>query len=72
MVIDFFFIFKNFVCLGAPRVLQALGKDKLYPKIEFFSVGWGANNDPVRGYILVFFVSLGCILIGKYPLCILY
>jgi len=51
--------------VGAPRVLQALGKDKLYPKIEFFSVGWGANNDPVRGYILVFFVSLGCILIGE-------
>jgi len=51
--------------VGAPRVLQALAKDKLYPRVEFFSVGWGANNDPVRGYVLVFFISLGCILVGE-------
>jgi len=51
--------------VGAPRVLQALAKDKLYPKIEFFAPGFGANNDPVRGYVLVFFISLGCILIGE-------
>jgi len=51
--------------VGAPRVLQALAKDKLYPKIEFFAPGFGANNDPVRGYILVFLISLGCILIGE-------
>jgi len=49
---------------GAPRVLQALAKDKLYPFIETFSVGWGKNNDPIRGYILVFAISLICILIG--------
>ena len=53
---------------GAPRVLQALSKDKLYPKIEFFAPGFGANNDPIRGYILVFFISLGCVLIGNYLL----
>ncbi|KAL0271584.1 UNVERIFIED_CONTAM: hypothetical protein PYX00_008636 [Menopon gallinae] len=51
--------------VGAPRVLQALAKDKLYPFIGFFSVGYGANNDPVRGYILVFCISLGCILIAQ-------
>lgn len=39
--------------VGAPRVLQALAKDKLYPFIGFFSTGYGANNDPFRGYILV-------------------
>jgi solute carrier family 12 sodium/potassium/chloride transporter 2 len=50
--------------VGAPRVLQALGKDKLYPYIEFFSKGYGGNNDPVRGYVLVFIISLICILIG--------
>jgi len=49
---------------GAPRVLQALAKDKLYPYIETFSVGWGKNNDPIRGYIMVFGISLICILIG--------
>ena len=51
--------------VGAPRVLQALAKDKLYPKIEFFAAGMGANNDPIRGYILVFFVAVGCILIAE-------
>ena len=51
--------------VGAPRVLQALAKDKLYPKLDFFAPGWGANNDPIRGYILVFFVAVGCILIAE-------
>ncbi|XP_068225470.1 bumetanide-sensitive sodium-(potassium)-chloride cotransporter-like isoform X2 [Palaemon carinicauda] len=50
--------------VGAPRVLQALAKDKLYPGIFMFSKGYGANNDPVRGYLLVFVISLACIMIG--------
>ena len=33
--------------VGALRVLQALENDKLHPKIEFFALGWGVNNDPV-------------------------
>ena len=49
---------------GAPRVLQALAKDKLFPYIETFSVGYGNNNSPIRGYIAVFAISLICILIG--------
>ncbi|CAG7838637.1 unnamed protein product [Allacma fusca] len=51
--------------VGAPRVLQALAKDKLYPAMYFFAKGYGANNDPVRGYLLVFLISLGCLLIAK-------
>ena len=50
--------------VGAPRVFQAVAKDKLFPFIESFAEGWGANNDPVRGYILVFIIALICILIG--------
>ena len=50
--------------VGAPRVLQALAKDKLYPKIGLFSAGVGVNNNPVRGFIVVFFISLACILLG--------
>ena len=50
--------------VGAPRVLQALAKDKLYPKIEFFAPGVGVNDNPVRGFVLVFFISLACILVG--------
>ena len=51
--------------VGAPRVLQALAKDKLYPLIGFFKTGYGANNDPFRGYFLVFLMSAGCILIAE-------
>ena len=50
--------------VGAPRVLQAVGRDKIYPKIEFFAKGHGANNDPFRGYILVFIIAFGCLMIG--------
>ena len=51
--------------VGAPRVLQALAKDNLYPFMGFFGKGHGANNDPFRGYVLVFLISFGCILIGR-------
>jgi amino acid transporter len=44
--------------VGAPRVLQALAKDKLYPLIGFFGPGYGANNDPFRGYFLVIILNL--------------
>lgn len=37
---------------------QALCKDKLYPKIEWFARGYGKNNEPVRGYILTFIISI--------------
>ena len=50
--------------VGAPRVLQAVAKDKLFPYIQGFGEGWGANNDPFRGYILVFLLALVCVLIG--------
>ena len=51
--------------VGAPRVFQALAKDRLYPGLHFFAKGYGGNNDPVRGYLLVFFISVGCTMIGK-------
>ena len=51
--------------VGAPRVLQALAKDKLYPLLYLFEQGHGPNNDPVRGYFLVFIISFLCIMIGK-------
>jgi K-Cl cotransporter len=51
--------------VGAPRVLQAVGRDKIYPKIEFFAKGHGANNDPFRGYILVFSIAFGCLMIAR-------
>eukprot|EP00095_Tigriopus_kingsejongensis_P001015 snap_masked-scaffold609_size125094-processed-gene-0.16 protein:Tk01015 transcript:snap_masked-scaffold609_size125094-processed-gene-0.16-mRNA-1 annotation:"af190129_1na+ k+ 2cl- cotransporter" len=51
--------------VGAPRVLQALAKDNLYPYLGVFGKGFGANNDPLRGYVVVFFIAFACIMIGN-------
>ncbi|CAG0893458.1 unnamed protein product [Darwinula stevensoni] len=47
--------------VGGPR---ALAKDRLYPGLHFFAVGHGPNNDPLRGYIACFLLSIACILIA--------
>ncbi|XP_039291807.1 bumetanide-sensitive sodium-(potassium)-chloride cotransporter-like isoform X3 [Nilaparvata lugens] len=53
-------------CLvSAPKVFQALCKDNLYPYISWFGKGYGKNDEPVRGYILTFFIALGFILVGQ-------
>ncbi|CAD7082120.1 unnamed protein product [Hermetia illucens] len=51
--------------VSAPKVFQALCKDQLYPKIEWFAKGYGKNNEPIRGYVLTFFIAVGFILIGE-------
>ncbi|XP_055638635.1 bumetanide-sensitive sodium-(potassium)-chloride cotransporter isoform X2 [Toxorhynchites rutilus septentrionalis] len=51
--------------VSAPKVFQALCKDKLYPKIGWFGKGFGKNNEPVRGYILTFVIAIAVILIGE-------
>lgn len=50
--------------VSAPKVFQALCKDKLYPGIEWFAKGYGKNNEPIRGYILTFVIAVAFILIG--------
>lgn len=45
--------------VSAPKVFQALCKDELYPKIKWFAKGFGKNNEPVRGYVLTFFIAMG-------------
>jgi solute carrier family 12 sodium/potassium/chloride transporter 2 len=54
--------------VSAPKVFQALCKDRLYPYITWFGKGYGKNNEPVRGYVLCFFISVGFILIGEFIL----
>lgn len=51
--------------VGASRVFQALCSDKLYPVIHYFGVGYGPNNEPLRGYMFVCTVALACIMIGE-------
>ncbi|XP_028166446.1 bumetanide-sensitive sodium-(potassium)-chloride cotransporter-like [Ostrinia furnacalis] len=50
--------------VSAPKVFQALCQDKLYPYLEFFAKGYGANNEPVRGYALTFLIATAFILMG--------
>jgi solute carrier family 12 sodium/potassium/chloride transporter 2 len=50
--------------LSVPRLLQALGVDRIYPGLIFFSKGYGKANEPYRGYVLTFLISLVFLLIA--------
>ena len=50
--------------VGAPKTLQAVCKDHLFPYIDFFGVGNGPGEEPRRGCLLAFFIAIGFILIG--------
>ena len=49
--------------LGGPRILQAIAKDKMSPKL--FGKGYGENNEPRNALLLIFAIAEGGILIGK-------
>ncbi|MBU0944099.1 MAG: amino acid permease [Proteobacteria bacterium] len=38
--------------LGAPRILQSLASDHIFPFLDLFAKGSGANNNPRRGILL--------------------
>ena len=52
--------------VGAPRILQSLAGDKIFPWpiLEFFAKGSGPGNEPLRGYVLTYFVGTACCLVG--------
>ncbi|KAK7892033.1 hypothetical protein WMY93_023996 [Mugilogobius chulae] len=53
-------------CLvSAPKVFQCLCKDRLYPLIGFFGKGYGKNDEPLRGYLLTYFIAACFILIAE-------
>jgi solute carrier family 12 (sodium/potassium/chloride transporter), member 2 len=49
--------------LGGPRILQAMSRDRVTPKI--FGRGKGKNNEPVNALFLVFIIAEAGILIGE-------
>ncbi|XP_075467778.1 solute carrier family 12 member 2-like isoform X2 [Ascaphus truei] len=51
--------------VSAPKVFQALCKDNIYTGLQFFAVGYGKNNEPLRGYILTFCIALCFTLIAE-------
>lgn len=51
--------------LSVPRLIQALGVDRIYPGLIFFSKGYGKHNEAYRGYVLTFVISCVFLLIGE-------
>jgi hypothetical protein len=47
--------------LGAPRILQAMGRDRLMGVMEFFGKGSGATNEPRRATVLTFILAVAVI-----------
>ncbi|KAK9507421.1 hypothetical protein O3M35_007276 [Rhynocoris fuscipes] len=50
--------------LSVPRLVQALGIDRVYPGLIFFSKGYGKAGEPYRGYVLTFIISSAFVIIA--------
>lgn len=50
--------------LGAPRILQAMGQDRLMKAMVFFGKGSGATNEPRRATALTFIIAICVIWAG--------
>ncbi len=50
--------------LGAPRILQAMGQDRLMQPLEYFGKGAGPANEPRRATVLTFLIAVAVIWAG--------
>ncbi len=50
--------------MGAPRILQALARDRVFGILNFFSRGSGINNEPRRATILSYLIAQAGIMLG--------
>jgi amino acid transporter len=51
--------------MGAPRVLQAFGKDNLFKKLKYFALGSGISNEPRRAIVFTFLITQIGVLMGN-------
>lgn len=51
--------------LSVPRLIQALGQDRIYPGLIYFSKGYGKAGEPYRGYGLTFLVAFVFLMIAN-------
>lgn len=51
--------------LGAPRILQALAADGIFPRLAFFAQGHGAASNPRRAVVLTAGIALATIFAGS-------
>ncbi|KAG9396411.1 Amino acid permease [Carpediemonas membranifera] len=54
--------------VGAPRILQRLCDDNLFPWLRFMGTGHGKKNEPHRAYLLTFAIALGSIMVNNLDL----
>lgn len=50
--------------VSAPKIFQAVCRDKIFPLIGVFGKGAPVSDEPRRGYLLAFAIALAFILIG--------
>lgn len=50
--------------VSAPKIFQAVCKDRLFPYITYFAQGSGKDEEPRRAYVLAFFLALLIVLVG--------
>jgi len=51
--------------LGAPRILQALAADRIFPRLGFFAVGHGKSANPRRAVVLTGVIAFATIFAGS-------
>uniref|UniRef100_A0A669E9V3 Solute carrier family 12 member 10, tandem duplicate 1 n=1 Tax=Oreochromis niloticus TaxID=8128 RepID=A0A669E9V3_ORENI len=51
--------------VSAPKIFQCLCKDNIYPYIGVFAKGYGKNDEPLRAYLLTYFIAIAFILIAE-------
>ncbi|MCA8980403.1 MAG: amino acid permease [Planctomycetes bacterium] len=54
--------------MGAPRILQALARDRIFGTLTPFAVGSGAANEPRRAVVVTFLIAQGGIMVGDLDL----
>ncbi|KHJ47098.1 solute carrier family 12 member 3 domain protein [Trichuris suis] len=50
--------------VSGPKLFQAIAKDKLFPKLDYFEVGYGQNHEPRRAIIFTFILTMALVGIG--------
>ena len=51
--------------LGAPRILQSLASDRVFPVLNYFAKGHGPTSNPRRAVLLSLGIALGTVAIGN-------
>ena len=51
--------------LGAPRILQSMARDRVFPLLLPFARGFGPTNNPRRGVVLSGLIALAIIALGN-------